>query len=271
MTTDTRNRRNVWMTLKAGLQHKVGGTTISKWLLSCLLLCLMLCLHSCAAPEWKLDNDADELLSDGEVDVGGFRIRPPASFLRWKKGSSDSSFHNYTSCIDGSMYSGANMISPGQLRKDIDYFIWYDDRPASVRAIEPMYKGSTETCETSTNVLQKSLKVIIKTAAGPNNDENLKDLYRDHLERGKPVGFDFNCSQPEFGTINQVRFIRGTWTAQCGLTKYYPLATTYSNYVPAKGVCYVTIVDGQAVSFIGTCPGDESIKDVEQSILSFHQ
>lgn len=165
-----------------------------------------------------------------------------------------------------------NQNSPPQ--DDRQAFVWYTG--SATQSIKgPIYPGAKDGTLVTIEVLklQPSLNLFISDAPESASDQTLCQLYSAFLDQSKTtVGDTINYSKPEIGIINGVRFARGTFTAKITIGAIYPGAATNSyGTVDATGVCYVAIIDGKDFLFAAIAPKGESIEQMEQSILTFHQ
>ena len=245
----------------------------AKYSLLIVLACILItgCQQKEEVPlaEWKPASSANAFL-DQDIPLSGYRIRPPRTynFLDNSQNSSgaNSPFNGYGQWITWVHNSG-----DASERKQ---YVWFDIRRSCVETfMGPIAPGSTQLVPTQLFVLQPYLKMFVQDAPGKNSEETLTKLYESFIGRDPDMAEkDFTHSPPEFGLIHGVLFARGTWKARIGLkANVASTSLTGYKYAPAEGICYVTIIYGQAIMFVGMCPAGESMEAIKQSILSFHK
>ncbi|PWT94133.1 MAG: hypothetical protein C5B53_13785 [Candidatus Melainabacteria bacterium] len=218
---------------------------------------------------WKLDSSANAFL-DPEIPLSGYRIRPPKNYSfmdnsQNSAGGTNSPFNGYGQWITWVYNPDASE------RKQ---YLWFDSRRPPVETfMGPIAPGQTQLVQTQLYVLQPFLKMFIQDAPGKNSEETLTKLYESFIGRDPDMAEkDVSHSPPEFGLIHGLRFARGTWKARIGLkANVASTSLTGYKYAPAEGICYVTIIYGQAIMFVGLAPAGESTEAIKQSILSFHK
>lgn len=250
-------------------------TTSSKakcGLLAILALLISGCQQKPEVPlvDWKPGSSASAFLDPEIIPLSGYRIKPPKyyTFIDASQSSSDTAklgFNNYAQWITW-VYKG-----DASERKQ---FIWFDSRrPAIQNSMGPIAPGSAQLVPTQVYTIQPYLKLFVQDAPGKNSEETPTKLYQSFIGRDPNVGErNFSHSPPEFGSIGGIRFARGTWKVNVGLKENVAGTSLAGNkHAPVEGICYVTVVYGQAIMFVGMCPAGESMEAIKESILSFHK